>query len=178
MTKFEIKAATTAVQQAARDVQQTTKDVKLGIATKDDLKQAIARLEAVTQAAKSFSGWDGWDLAGLGASPLMVETAAEAVQKAAAAVKQVTKDVKAGVATKSDLEAAIADLEAKAKAAEALSGKTMSGFGGFGTAAKTTISLGTLALIGLIVYFVVLRPKKEVAKPRRRKKRRKKRARR
>lgn len=85
-----------------------------------------------------------------------VETATDAVAKALEVVKQLSKDVKAGVVPSSDLEQAIIDLQLKAKRAETLSkaAKGLDGFSGGSTINPLWIMLGLGAF-----YVLVLRPK-------------------
>jgi hypothetical protein len=150
MTRFEIQAATNAVKRAAENVKQVTKDVKTGVATKAELEAAIAELEATTRAAKAFDGWPSSNFGGFGMTRFEIQAATNAVKKAAKNVKLVTKDVKAGVATKADLETAIAELEATTRAAKAFDGWPSDGLGGLGDFGE-----GGGGTIGTLIYLAL-----------------------
>jgi hypothetical protein len=85
-----------------------------------------------------------------------VQQASDEVTKATRVVEQVTKDVKKGMATRSELEAAMADLDAKVKAAEAL-GHQASALKGYGEEEKGINPFIILIAIGAL-YFFFLRP--------------------
>jgi hypothetical protein len=89
---------------------------------------------------------------------VVIQQAAEDVKEASALVRELTEDVKKGIATKADLAKAIADLEAKAKTASSLTAateKSLRGLNSFGDA-KSKTSLGLGAALGIIAGIAII----------------------
>lgn len=85
-----------------------------------------------------------------------LEQAADNIRRATKVVEQVTKDVKMGMATSSELEVAMADLTKKVKEAQAIE-KSTKGLKGYGEETKGWSPFWIVAVIG-VLYFL-LKPK-------------------
>jgi len=133
---------------------------------RDTVQKRPPKAGYATEAEKIMGGSTGY-YAGFGRYPGLgylgtmqtltqdVASATADVEKALAAVKQVSKDVKSGIVPRTDLEAAIKDLQQKAARAKQLS-QAAKGLAGYGESKSN--SMWILAVVGILA-FLLLRPR-------------------
>jgi hypothetical protein len=121
-----------------------------------DTTQARGRGQAyATEAEKLMGGQTGYGSFGSYArfGLAVLDTAVEEVKIASEMVKKLTKDVKAGIIPRSDLETALSDLERKAQTVADLKRKSgLSGFGESKVPSWGTIAVG-VALTALVINY-------------------------